>query len=134
MIQRQVRSEPISGRSRRIDNLSAINNFSAMGAQLPSTDSMMACGIVDFKNAFVNSATGSVDVPVEASVIAGNTYTVALSDGTTIQVLCTTNGILNIPFAANAQNLTFIVYGLQSNPTMMMADGAAQFPDALAGF
>ncbi|OON85642.1 hypothetical protein BXO88_11170 [Oribacterium sp. C9] len=125
---------PLSEVLTPIDNLSAINNFSAAGAQLLSTENMMACGVVDFKNAFVNSATGSVDVPVTANVVEGQTYTVALSDGTTIQVTCTANGILNIPFAANAQNLTFIIYGLQANPTMMMAgDGIAQFQDALAG-
>ena len=103
-----------------VDNITAMNNFSEMGAQLPSGGNMMACGVVDFQNAFVNSATGSVDVPVSANVIAGQTYTVALSDGTTLQVICAANGVLNIPFAANAQNLTFIIYGMQMNPAMMM--------------
>lgn len=103
-----------------VDNITAMNNFSEMGAQLPSGGNMMACGVVDFQNAFVNSATGSVDVPVSANVIAGQTYTVALSDGTTLQVTCAANGVLNIPFAANAQNLTFIIYGMQMNPAMMM--------------
>lgn len=116
-----------------IDNITAMNNFTAMGTQLPSTENMMVCGVVDFKNAFVNAATGSIDVPVEASVIAGNYYTVALSDGTTIQVKCETNGVLNIPFAANAQNLTFIVYGMQVNPAMLLAGETDQFQDALAG-
>ena len=117
-----------------IDNLTAINNFTATGAQLPSTENMMACGIVDFQNAFVNAATGSVDVPVTANVIAGQTYTVALSNGQTLQVTCMANGVLNIPFMANAQNLTFIIYGMQANPAMMMFAGDTnQFQDALAG-
>lgn len=109
-------SAPLSEVLQKIDNITAINNFQAMGRVIPSNENIMACGVVDFKNAFVNAATGNVDVPVEATVIAGNTYTVALSDGTIIEVQCTTNGILNIPFAANAQNLTFIIYGVQSNP------------------
>ncbi|MBP3240196.1 MAG: hypothetical protein J6M92_06580 [Oribacterium sp.] len=109
-------SAPLSDVLQKIDNITAINNFQAMGRVIPSNENIMACGVVDFKNAFVNAATGNVDVPVEATVIAGNTYTVALSDGTIIEVQCTTNGILNIPFAANAQNLTFIIYGVQSNP------------------
>lgn len=108
-------SAPLSEVLQKIDNITAINNFQAMGITIPSIENVMACGVVDFKNAFVNAATGNVDVPVEATVIAGNTYTVALSDGTIIEVQCTTNGILNIPFAANAQNLTFIIYGTQSN-------------------
>ena len=108
-------SAPLSEVLQKIDNITAINNFQAMGRVIPSNENIMACGVVDFKNAFVNAATGNVDVPVEATVIAGNTYTVALSDGTIIEVQCTTNGILNIPFAANAQNLTFIIYGVQSN-------------------
>lgn len=108
-------SAPLSEVLQKIDNITAINNFQAMGITIPSTENVMACGVVDFKNAFVNAATGNVDVPVEATVIAGNTYTVALSDGTVITVQCLANGILNIPFAANAQNLTFIIYGTQSN-------------------
>ena len=116
-----------------IDNLTAINNFTATDAQLPSTENMMACGIVDFQNAFVNAATGSVDVPVTANVIAGQTYTVALSNGQTLQVTCMANGVLNIPFMANAQNLTFIIYGMQANPAMVMFAGDTnQFQDALA--
>ncbi len=111
----QALSAPLSDVLQKIDNITAINNFQAMGRVIPSNENIMACGVVDFKNAFVNAATGNVDVPVEATVIAGNTYTVALSDGTIIEVQCTTNGILNIPFAANAQNLTFIIYGTQSN-------------------
>lgn len=116
-----------------IDNITAMNNFTAMGTQLPSTENMMVCGVVDFKNAFVNAATGSVDVPVEASVIAGNYYTVALSNGTTIQVKCETNGVLNIPFTANAQNLTFIIYGMQVNPGMLLAGETDQLQSAIAG-
>lgn len=108
-------SAPLSEVLQKIDNITAINNFQAMGITIPSTENVMACGVVDFKNAFVNAATGNVDVPVEATVIAGNTYTVALSDGTIIEVQCLANGILNIPFTANAQNLTFIIYGTQSN-------------------
>ena len=108
-------SAPLTDVFQKVDTITAINNFREMGIAIPSNENIKACGVVDFKNAFVNAATGSVDVPVEATVTAGNTYTVALSDGTTIEVLCTADGILNIPFAANAQYLTFVIYGIQSN-------------------
>ena len=109
-------SVSVSDVMEKVNNITAMNNFIEAGRTLPSTENIMACGIIDFKNLFTNVETGNVEVPVEATVVAGNTYTVVLSDGTLLAVECTVNGILNIPFATTAQNLTFIIYGTQSNP------------------
>ena len=101
-----------------IDTLTAINNFGDSGAPNMGTNNVKGTGIVNFNNMFLDSASDTVDVPVTADVYNGQTYTVMYSDGTSLQVPCLMNGVLNIPFRKNAEGLTYIIYGAEINPTM----------------
>lgn len=103
-----------------VDNLTAINNFIAAGAGNLGTNNMMGAGVVSFNSMFVNSVSDTVEVPVAASVAAGQSYTVMFSDGTSVVVPCALNGVLNIPFNKAAEGLTYIIYGLQMDPSMFI--------------
>ena len=117
-----------------VDTLTAINNFAASGAGNLGTANVMGAGIVSFNNVFATSISDTVDVPVVANVMNGMTYTVMFSDGTSLTVPCLMDGLLTIPFNKNAAGLTYIIYGMQMNPAMMIgADTTTQFPDGLAG-
>ncbi|SDZ77883.1 hypothetical protein SAMN05216349_1015 [Oribacterium sp. KHPX15] len=103
-----------------VDTITALNNFSANNVSTLGTNNIMGTGVVDFKSMFLTAVTDTVDVPVAASVAAGQSYTVMFSDGTSVVVPCLANGVLNIPFNKNAEGLTYIIYGLQMDPTMSM--------------
>ncbi len=103
-----------------VDTLAALNNFSDSGLSNPGTANVKGAGVVSFGSMFANSATGTVNVPVVSQVSSGNTYTIALSDGTTMTVQCVMDGVLNIPFASTADGLTFIIYGASMDPSLAM--------------
>jgi hypothetical protein len=42
------------------------------------------------------------------------------SDGTSVPVICTENGILIIPFNKAAEGLSYIIYGLPMDPSMFI--------------
>lgn len=96
-----------------VDTLTAINNFAAAGTSTLGTENIMGAGVVSFNNLFSGSVTDTVDVPVSANVYIGQLYTVIFSDGTSVQVQCSMDGILNIPFTKNAEGLTYIIYGFR---------------------
>lgn len=116
-----------------VDTLTAINNFTASGAGNPGTENVMGAGVVSFNNVFASSVSDTVDVPVVATVTSGMTYTVMFSDGTSLTVPCYMDGLLTIPFNKNAEGLTYIIYGLQIDPTMMFAGETNLLQNALAG-
>ena len=103
-----------------VDKITAINNFAVTGAGTMGTDNVMGSGIVSFNNMFLNSVSDTVDVPVAANVTAGQSYTVMFSDGTSMLIPCAMNGILTIPFNKATEGLTYIIYGLQLNPSMFI--------------
>ncbi|WP_031550032.1 hypothetical protein [Oribacterium sp. FC2011] len=103
-----------------VDMLTAINNFSAAGLSNMDTDNIMGTGIVSFNNMFATAISDTIDVPVAAGVKANQSYTVYFSDNTSINVLCTADGILTIPFNKNAEGLTYIIYGTQLDPSMFI--------------
>ncbi|WP_031548207.1 hypothetical protein [Oribacterium sp. FC2011] len=103
-----------------VDTITALNNFSANNVSTMGTNNIMGAGVVDFKSMFLTAATDTVDVPVAASVAEGQSYTVMFSDGTSVVVQCLANGVLNIPFNKNAEGLTYIIYGLQMDPSMFL--------------
>ncbi len=74
--------------------------------------------MLNFSNMFLTSATDNVEVPVASNVVHGYTYRVALSNGTSIDVMCNYDGVLNIPFPKNAENLTYIIYSVNLFPTV----------------
>ncbi len=98
-----------------VDTLTAINNFSSDVSTM-GTDNVKGAGVVSFNGLFADSVSDTVDVPVSAGVTIGETYKVLFSDGTSVLVLCTAEGILNIPFAKNADGLTYIIYGQELSP------------------
>ena len=103
-----------------VDTLTAINNFMATNTPTLGSNNVMGSGVVSFNNMFLNSVSDTVEVPVAASVTAGQTYTVMFSDGTSMTVPCAINGVLTIPFNKAAEGLTYIIYGLQMDPSMFI--------------
>ena len=103
-----------------VDTLTAINNF--MGNNVPTlgSNNVMGAGVVSFNNMFLTSVSDTVEVPVAANVAANQSYTVIFSDGTQVVVPCLMNGVLNIPFNKAAEGLTYIIYGVQMNPSMFI--------------
>ena len=103
-----------------VDTLTAINNF--MGNNVPTlgSNNVMGAGVVNFNNMFLTSVSDTVEVPVAANVAANQSYTVMFSDGTQVVVPCLMNGVLSIPFNKAAEGLTYIIYGLQMDPSMFI--------------
>lgn len=111
----EYRVQRVSDVLRPLDTLTAINNFSS-GAGTMRTENVRGAGVISFNGMFADSVSETVDVPVSAGVTAGETYKVLFSDGTSVLVLCHTEGILNIPFIKNADGLTYIIYGQELSP------------------
>ncbi len=103
-----------------VDTLSAVNNFTSIGTANPGTENVKGAGVVNFNNLFTDSLTDTVNVPVTAEVTNGNTYSVAFSDGTKLNIPCTMDGVLNIPFTKTAKRVTFIIYSITTDPTIEM--------------
>ena len=103
-----------------VDTITAMNNFTGTDRASINTNNVMGAGIVDFKNMFVNASSNTVEVPVPANVIANQQYTVMFSDGTSIVVPCAMNGVLSIPFSKTADGLTYIICGIQLDPSMFI--------------
>ena len=103
-----------------VDTLTAINNF--MGNNVPTlgSNNVMGAGVVSFNNMFLTSVSDTVEVPVAANVAANQSYTVIFSDGTQVVVPCLMNGVLSIPFNKAAEGLTYIIYGVQMDPSMFI--------------
>ena len=97
-----------------------INSFTASDSGTIGIDNIMGAGIVSFHDMFIYSASDTVNVPVPANVIANQSYTVMFSDGTSVPVVCAENGILIIPFNKGVEGLTYIIYGLQMDPSMFI--------------
>ena len=102
-----------------LDKIAAINNF-PVGVSTMGTDNVMGSGVLSFNNAFLEAMTATVDVPVPANVVAGLPYTVMFSDGSSVSVTCAVNGILTIPVRKDAEGLTYIIYGVQVDPSMFI--------------
>lgn len=103
-----------------VDTITAMNNFTGTDRASINTNNVMGAGIVDFKNMFVNASSNTVEVPVPANVIANQSYTVMFSDGTSMVVPCAMNGVLSIPFSKTAEGLTYIICGIQLDPSMFI--------------
>ncbi len=83
-------------------------------------NNVMGAGVINFNNLFVNSISDTVDVPVPANVYAGQSYNVMFSDGSSMVVTCLMNGVLTIPYSKTAEGLTYIILGLQMDPSMFI--------------
>ena len=103
-----------------VDTITAMNSFTGTDRASINTNNVMGAGIVDFKNMFVNASSNTVEVPVPANVVANQSYTVMFSDGTSIVVPCAMNGVLSIPFSKTAEGLTYIICGIQLDPSMFI--------------
>ena len=103
-----------------VDTITAMNSFTGTDRASINTNNVMGAGIVDFKNMFVNASSNTVEVPVPANVVANQSYTVMFSDGTSIVVHCAMNGVLSIPFSKTADGLTYIICGIQLDPSMFI--------------
>jgi len=103
-----------------VDTITAMNSFTGTDRASINTNNVMGAGIVDFKNMFVNASSNTVEVPVPANVIANQSYTVMFSDGTSMVVPCAMNGVLSIPFSKTAEGLTYIICGIQLDPSMFI--------------
>ena len=103
-----------------VDTITAMNSFTGTDRASINTNNVMGAGIVDFKNMFVNASSNTVEVPVPANVVANQSYTVMFSDGTSIVVPCAMNGVLSIPFSKTADGLTYIICGIQLDPSMFI--------------
>ena len=113
-------SSDISSVLTPVDRLTAINNFMEKNAPTMGLDNFKGAGVVSLSSYFTGSATDTVSVPVVSDVVSGQTYTVIFSDGTTMTVPCSMNGVLNIPFTKSAEGLTFIIYGTSLDPSLAM--------------
>ena len=113
-------SSDISSVLTPVDRLTAINNFMEKNAPTMGLDNFKGAGVVSLSSYFTGSATDTVSVPVVSDVVSGQTYTVVFSDGTTMTVPCSMNGVLNIPFTKSAEGLTFIIYGTSLDPSLAM--------------
>ena len=103
-----------------VDTITAMNSFTGTDRASINTNNVMGAGIVDFKNMFVNASSNTVEVPVPANVVANQSYTVMFSDGTSMVVPCAMNGVLSIPFSKTADGLTYIICGIQLDPSMFI--------------
>ena len=91
--------------------------------------SMLASGVVNFKGAYDEAEEDVILVPSESRVyFVNNTYTVVLSDGTVLEVKCTDNGVLDIPFPKDAAGMGFVVLlgGIENNPPLKPAKLATE--------
>jgi len=113
-------SSDISSVLTPVDRLTAINNFMEKNAPTMGLDNFKGAGVVSLSSYFTGSTTDTVSVPVVSDVVSGQTYTVVFSDGTTMAVPCSMNGVLNIPFTKSAEGLTFIIYGTSLDPSLAM--------------
>lgn len=113
-------SSDISSVLTPVDRLTAINNFMEKNAPTMGLDNFKGAGVVSLSSYFTGSTTDTVSVPVVSDVVSGQTYTVVFSDGTTMTVPCSMNGVLNIPFTKSAEGLTFIIYGTSLDPSLAM--------------
>ena len=111
---------PVSNVVTGIDIATAFNNFAASNVQTYGSENIVGTGAVDFHHVFDTAASTAVDVPITANVKAGNTYRVLFSDTSSIDVLCTYDGILYIPVSKVAEGLTYIVYGTATDPAAAM--------------
>ena len=103
-----------------VDTITAMNSFTGTDLASINMNNVMGAGIVDFKNMFVNASSNTVEVPVPANVVANQSYTVMFSDGTSMVVPCAMNGVLSIPFSKTAEGLTYIICGIQLDPSMFI--------------
>ncbi len=99
------------------DYVIAVNNFHASGAKYRSKSKARGFGVVDFDDSFVAAVSEKIVVPIVADVVHGHTYRVNISDGELIDVICEYDGIINVPFPKNAENLTYIIYEANMFPT-----------------
>ncbi len=103
-----------------VDKLSAVNNFTSAGMANPGTTDVKSAGVVSFNNMFIDSVTDTVNVSIASQVVSGTTYKVVLSDGTTMYIPCVVDGVLTIPFAKTAEGVTFLIYGIPTDPATAM--------------
>lgn len=104
-----------------IEPISMITAINYMGSQMGMTatgENVKGCGTVNLTELFASSTADSISVPVTAAVEEGKTYEIHFSDGTVLQIGCTMNGVLNIPFVRGAESLTYIICGSETAPTV----------------
>ena len=113
------------------DTLTALQEASPVFAAAfdKNNASMLDSGVVNFKGAYDEAEEDVILVPSESRVyFVNNTYTVVLSDGTVLEVKCTDNGVLDIPFPKDAAGLGFVVLlgGIENNPPLKLPKLAAE--------
>ena len=113
------------------DTLTALQEASPVFAAAfdKNNASMLDSGVVNFKGAYDEAEEDVILVPSESRLyFVNNTYTVVLSDGTVLEVKCTDNGVLDIPFPKDAAGLGFVVLlgTLENNPPLKPAKLAAE--------
>ncbi|MBE6002899.1 MAG: hypothetical protein E7232_02240 [Lachnospiraceae bacterium] len=75
-------------------------------------------GTISLKKLFEASPTSeTITVPVAANVKAGTTYKIYFSNGTSIDIACSQDGLLSLTLENSSQDLSFIIYGEALTPS-----------------
>lgn len=75
-------------------------------------------GTISLKELFAASPTSkTITVPVAANVKAGTTYKIYFSNGTSIDIACSQDGLLSLTLENSSQDLSFIIYGEALTPS-----------------
>ena len=99
------------------DKTTAMNSIFSSPMSL-DLNQIQGYGIISLEKLFAASPTSeTITVPVAANVKAGTTYKIYFSNGTSMDIACSRDGLLSLTLENSSQDLSFIIYGEALTPS-----------------